>query len=51
MSSVLKRIALVGFAVMALWWIYVWKSGVVEDFFDPNDKVHISRPAFRYVEP
>ena len=26
-------------------------SGVVQDFFDPNDKIQRSRPAFRYVEP
>lgn len=80
LSSVLKKIALVGFLVVAVWWIYVWKrcvssclsllararavraltrlyatavssSGVVQDFFDPNDKIQRSRPAFRYVEP
>lgn len=26
-------------------------SGIVQDFFDPNDKVQKHRPAFRYVEP
>jgi hypothetical protein len=26
-------------------------SGIVQDFFDPHDKVQKHRPEFRYVEP
>lgn len=27
------------------------RSGVIQDFFDPNDKVQAHRPDFRYVAP
>ncbi|CAD6585393.1 MAG: hypothetical protein CYPHOPRED_003069 [Cyphobasidiales sp. Tagirdzhanova-0007] len=51
LGGLLKRVALVGFLAVAVWWLYVWRSGVVQDFFDPKDPIHISRPHFRYVEP
>ncbi|KAK9895217.1 hypothetical protein P389DRAFT_90035 [Cystobasidium minutum MCA 4210] len=51
LSSILKRVALFGLVIVGLWWIYVWRSGIVQDFFDPHDKVQKHRPEFRYVEP